>query len=93
MKIGELARRAGLNPSAIRFYEKVGILNSPHRESGRRRYADEALDRVLLIRFASEMGFTLPEIKLFLTGLRDDAPMGPVGGSSLSAKSQKPKRP
>jgi MerR family transcriptional regulator, redox-sensitive transcriptional activator SoxR len=77
MKIGELARRAGLNPSAIRYYEKVGVLNSPHRASGQRHYADEALDRVLLIRFASEMDFTLPEIKLFLTGLRDDAPVGP----------------
>jgi MerR family redox-sensitive transcriptional activator SoxR len=77
MKIGELARRAGLNPSAIRYYEKVGVLNSPHRASGQRHYADEALDRVLLSRFASEMDFTLPEIKLFLTGLRDDAPVGP----------------
>jgi DNA-binding transcriptional MerR regulator len=49
MKIGELARRAGLNPSAIRYYEKVGVLNSPYRASGQRRYADDALDRVLLV--------------------------------------------
>jgi MerR family transcriptional regulator, redox-sensitive transcriptional activator SoxR len=77
MKIGELARRADLNPSAIRYYEEVRVLNAPHRASGQRRYPDEALDRVLLVRFASEMGFTLPEIKLFLQGLRDDAPVGP----------------
>jgi MerR family transcriptional regulator, redox-sensitive transcriptional activator SoxR len=77
MKIGELAKRAGLNPSAIRYYERVGVLNSPHRESGQRRYSDEALDRVLLIRFASEMGFSLPETRLFLNGLPDDATVGP----------------
>jgi MerR family redox-sensitive transcriptional activator SoxR len=77
MKIGELARRAGLNPSAIRYYEKVGVLNSPHRTSGQRRYADDALDRVLLVRFASEMGFSLPEIRLFLGGLCADTPIGP----------------
>ena len=77
MRIGELARRAGLNASAIRYYEKLGVLNSPHRASGQRRYADDALDRVLLVRFASEMGFRLPEIRLFLEGMRDDTPMGP----------------
>ena len=77
MKIGELAQRAGLNASAIRYYEKLGLLASPHRSSGQRRYPPEALDRVLLIRFAGEMGFTLPEIKLFLSGLRDNAPVGP----------------
>ena len=77
MKIGELAQRAGLNTSAIRYYEKLGLLVPPHRSGGQRRYSPDALDRVLLIRFAGEMGFTLPEIKLFLGGLRDNAPVGP----------------
>ena len=77
MKIGELAHRAGLNASAIRYYEKLGLLAPPHRMGGQRRYSSDALDRVLLIRFASEMGFSLPEIKLFLSGLRDNVPVGP----------------
>lgn len=77
MKIGELARRAGLNSSAIRYYERLGILPAPYRTGGQRRYPDDALDRVLLIRFASDMGFTLGEIKLFLNGLRDNTPVGP----------------
>jgi MerR family transcriptional regulator, redox-sensitive transcriptional activator SoxR len=77
MKIGELARRAGLNPSAIRYYERIGLLVAPHRSGGQRRYPDDAVDRVLLIRFASDLGFTLREIKLFLDGLRDNAPVGP----------------
>jgi MerR family transcriptional regulator, redox-sensitive transcriptional activator SoxR len=76
MKIGELAKRAGLNPSAIRYYEKIGVLARPHLVNGQRRYPPEALDRVLLVRFAGEMGFNLSEIKLFLEGLRDDAPVG-----------------
>ena len=77
MKIGDLAARSGLNASALRYYEKMGLLAPPHRTGGQRRYPSDALDRVLLIRFASEMGFNLGEIKLFLHGLRDDSPVGP----------------
>jgi MerR family redox-sensitive transcriptional activator SoxR len=77
MKIGQLAARAGVNPSAIRYYEKLGLLPQPQRSGGQRRYSGDALDRVLLIRFAGEMAFSLGEIKLFLHGLRDNAPVGP----------------
>lgn len=77
MKIGQLAHRAGLRASAIRYYERLGLLAPPHRVGGQRRYSPDALDRVLLIRFASEMGFSLAEIKVFLSGLREDAPVGP----------------
>ncbi len=77
MKIGELAKCAGLNASAIRYYEKIGLLPAPSRSSGQRRYPSEALDRVLLIRFAGEMGFTLSEIRVFLSGIRESAPVGP----------------
>jgi MerR family redox-sensitive transcriptional activator SoxR len=77
MRIGELAGRTGLNASAIRYYETVGLLAAPYRTGGQRRYPDQAIYRVLLIRFAVDMGFTLDEIKLFLSGLREDAPVGP----------------
>ena len=77
MKIGQLAARASLNASAIRYYEKLALLPPPHRAGGQRRYSEEALSRVLLIRFASEMGFSLGETKLFLSGLQSDAPVGP----------------
>jgi MerR family redox-sensitive transcriptional activator SoxR len=77
MKIGQLAARASLNASAIRYYEKMGLLAPPQRLGGQRRYPSDALYRVLLIRFATDMGFTLAEIKLFLSGLRDKAPVGP----------------
>ena len=77
MKIGQLASAANLNASAIRYYEKCGLLAPPQRLGGQRRFASDALSRVLLIRFATDMGFTLAEIKLFLNGLRDNTPVGP----------------
>lgn len=76
MKIGELAKRANLNPSAIRYYEQIGLLPAPARSSGQRRYSSESLDRVLLIKFVGEMGFSLPEVKTFLDGIRETAPVG-----------------
>ncbi len=75
MKIGELAARAELASSAIRYYEKVGLLAPAERISGQRRYSSAALDRLLLIRFAGEMDFTLAEIKLFLNGFRENTPV------------------
>src|ERR1700730_3365012 len=76
MKIGELARLESLNSSAIRYYEKSGLLAAPYRTRGQRVYSTDAVHRLLLIRFASEMGFTLTEIKLFLSCLQDKATVG-----------------
>ena len=73
MKIGELAARAGVNASAIRYYEKLGLLPAAERRSGQRRYPALAADRLLLIRFAAELGFSLAEIRLFLEGFRENA--------------------
>jgi len=75
MKIGELAAQADLAPSAIRYYERVGLLAPAERVGGQRRYSSAALDRVLLIRFAGEMDFTLAEIRLFLNGFRANTPV------------------
>jgi MerR family redox-sensitive transcriptional activator SoxR len=76
VKIGELASRTGVNASAIRYYEKLSLVPAPYRASGQRCYTDEAIYRVLLIRFAREMDFSLEEIKIFLSGLTDKAPVG-----------------
>jgi MerR family redox-sensitive transcriptional activator SoxR len=77
MKVGALARVTGLKPSAVRYYERLGLLPAPDRVSGQRLYPPDAHNRLLLIRFASDMGFTLAEIKLFLAGSRDVSPIGP----------------
>jgi MerR family redox-sensitive transcriptional activator SoxR len=77
MKIGELSSHTGLNASAIRYYEAQGLLAPPFRTGSQRRYPDDAVYRVRPISFASAMGFMLGEIKISLSGLRDDVPVGP----------------
>ena len=74
MTIGEVAARAGLATSAIRYYEKAGLLKSPPRASGRRVYGPDVLHQLVVIRFAKETGFTLPEIRLLLHGFPETTP-------------------
>lgn len=62
MHIGDLARKAGIAPSAIRYYEAAGLLPHPARHSGRRVYDEDALTRLELIALAQSAGFTLKEI-------------------------------
>lgn len=62
MTIGEVAKRAGLRTSAIRFYERAGLLPAPARESGQRRYDPSILDRIAVLERAKACGFTLTEI-------------------------------
>ena len=60
--IGELAKRAAVAPSAIRYYESIGLLPEPRRASGQRRYGEDTLRRLEFIAAAQEAGFTLREI-------------------------------
>jgi MerR family transcriptional regulator, redox-sensitive transcriptional activator SoxR len=63
LPIGEIARRAGLRTSAVRYYERVGLLRPAARAGGQRRYDSSALHRLSAIRLAKRAGFTLDEIK------------------------------
>lgn len=74
LTIGEVARRAGLRPSALRYYESVGILPPPQRVSGQRRYDATALQRIALIQLAQRAGFTIAEIRKFVEQSDDTAP-------------------
>ena len=62
LTIGQLAARAGLNTSHIRFYERVGVLPEPERVSGQRRYRPEVLHRLSIIDVAQRAGLSLEEI-------------------------------
>jgi MerR family transcriptional regulator, redox-sensitive transcriptional activator SoxR len=77
MSIGEVARRASVRPSALRYYEGVGLL-PPERANGRRRYdgevLSEVLDRLAVVRVAQQAGFTISEIKTLLNGFSKDTP-------------------
>ena len=68
LTIGEVARRAGVRASAIRYYEEAGLLEEPERVGGKRRYDEEALRRLALIGGAKRAGFTLGEIRTLLHG-------------------------
>jgi MerR family redox-sensitive transcriptional activator SoxR len=68
MTIGEAARKAGVSTSAIRYYERVGLLPEPERVGGKRRYGAEVLRRLALVGGAKRAGFTLGEIRTLLHG-------------------------
>jgi MerR family redox-sensitive transcriptional activator SoxR len=72
--ISEVAKQIGLRPSAIRYYEQIGILPPTHRVSGQRRYDVTALHRLVVILRARQTGFTLTEIKQLFFGFRTGTP-------------------
>jgi MerR family transcriptional regulator, redox-sensitive transcriptional activator SoxR len=65
--IGEVARRAGLRPSTIRYYESVGLLPEPERTAGRRRYSPEILRTLAVIGAGQRAGLSLSEVGELLT--------------------------
>jgi DNA-binding transcriptional MerR regulator len=60
--IGELAQRTGVATSALRYYERIGLLSPAERAGGRRHYTASSAERVALIRLYQDAGFTLAEI-------------------------------
>jgi MerR family redox-sensitive transcriptional activator SoxR len=73
LTIGQLAQRAGLNTSAIRYYERVGVLPAAARESGRRRYGPDAVRRLQVLDVAKRAGFSLDEAKVLVQSATDQA--------------------
>lgn len=67
LRIGQLAKKAGVNVQTIRFYEREGLLAPPARTaSGYRAYTVSDLERVRVIRTCQRMGFTLKDVKVVL---------------------------
>lgn len=75
LTISEIARRAGMRASAIRYYESIGLLPLPRRVSGRRRYDVDILRRLSFIQVAQEAGFTIAEIQTLMSELEGNAPI------------------
>src|SRR5262252_7885066 len=74
MSIGQVARICGLAPSAIRYYEKAGLLPRPVRVSSQRRYDAQLLGRLRLLQVAREAGFTIAETRTFVSGFSATTP-------------------
>jgi MerR family redox-sensitive transcriptional activator SoxR len=70
LAIGEVAERAGMSTSRIRYYEGRRVLPEPERAAGQRRYTEDVLRRLAIIDAAQRVGFTLEEIRDLL-GSRD----------------------
>src|SRR5262249_50777315 len=62
MTISEVAREAGVRPSTLRYYEKIGLLPPARRRGGQRRYDSSVLQRLAVIHTAQQAGFLLTEI-------------------------------
>lgn len=68
LTIGEIAHQVGVAPSAIRYYEEIGLLPPPVRVNGRRHYDPSTLQRLRVIARAQQAGFTLGEIRELFFG-------------------------
>lgn len=66
LTIGELARRAGIATSALRYWEEIGLLPAAARISGQRRYRESAAELVGVILLLRDVGFSLAEQKAFM---------------------------
>ncbi len=83
LTIGEVAREAGVAATTLRYYEQIGLLPSPARLGGRRRYDSSILARLEVIRLCKAAGFALEEIQLLFA---DDAPGRPASRALAEAK-------
>ena len=85
LTIGDVARQSGIAPSALRYYESVGLLQPARRVNGQRRFAPNAVRILTTIRFAQEAGFTVDEIRTLFHGFGADVPP-PVRWQKLAGK-------
>lgn len=75
MTIGQLARRVGLRPSAIRYYEAHGVLRPPARSANEYRlYGPDALTVLRFVLHGKELGFSLAEVRQIINASRNGPP-------------------
>src|SRR3954465_9819182 len=84
LPIGEVARRAGLATSALRYYERVGLVHAVRSSGGQRRYPRSTLRRLAFIRAAQNVGLSLDEIRAALATLPDARTPTVADGPRLS---------
>ena len=71
LTIGELSARSGVAPSALRYYERLGLIRAARTSGNQRRYERAELRRVAFVRIAQQVGVSLDEIRAALADLPD----------------------
>jgi MerR family transcriptional regulator, redox-sensitive transcriptional activator SoxR len=89
LTIGDFAARSGVAPSALRFYEKEGLIRSTRTTGNQRRYQRSELRRVGFIRIAQQVGVSLDEIREALSALPENRTPTKADWSRLSARWRK----
>jgi MerR family redox-sensitive transcriptional activator SoxR len=85
LTIGELAVRSGVAPSALRYYERLGLIRATRTGGNQRRYQRAELRRVAFIRIAAQVGVPLEEIRAALASLPDSRTPTKADWARLSA--------
>jgi MerR family redox-sensitive transcriptional activator SoxR len=89
LAIGDFAVRSGVAPSALRYYEKEGLIRSTRTGGNQRRYHRSELRRVAFIRIAQQVGVSLDEIRDALAALPENRTPTKADWSRLSARWRK----
>jgi MerR family redox-sensitive transcriptional activator SoxR len=89
LAIGDFAVRSGVAPSALRYYEKEGLIRSTRTGGNQRRYQRSELRRVAFIRIAQQVGVSLDEIRDALDALPENRTPTKADWSRLSARWRK----
>lgn len=72
MTIGEMSERTGVASSALRYYEREGLIDASRSDGGQRRYTRETIRRVSFVRVAQQVGLSLDDIRAALASLPDN---------------------
>jgi MerR family transcriptional regulator, redox-sensitive transcriptional activator SoxR len=71
ISISEVTTQTGIRPSALRYYEEIGLVRPARRVGGRRHYDESVLQRLALIQTGQQAGFTLAEMGMLLNNVLD----------------------
>jgi MerR family redox-sensitive transcriptional activator SoxR len=86
LTIGELSARSGVAPSALRYYERVGLIRAVRTGGNQRRYERAELRRVAFIRISQQVGVSLEEIREALASLPESRTPTKADWAALSAR-------
>jgi len=89
LSVGQVAERSGVAASALRFYERQGLISSDRTAGNQRRYHGDVLCRVAMIRACQRVGLSIADIKIALAELPEGHIPGPEDWDRLSQRLQR----